>query len=196
MPTLSEIDSFDPTEWVHAYAKPAFRIDNEIFDQILKFSLIWSLFERDACSRNAGMTSIQKSVKDALHAGVVSTDLFKSHIDFFRDRAKIHHDSIEGYIAALRTSNAKTDLLLRDFFSETNQSPVTTLTALLVIAYRIRNNLFHGEKEVADLHTQSELFKVINSMLATYLTRIKMLLNPPTNRNCNSPLRGLPQSDY
>lgn len=35
----------------------------------------------------------------------------------------------------------------------------------LIAIYRIRNNLFHGIKEIKDLNKQIELFKAMNSFL-------------------------------
>ena len=39
------------------------------------------------------------------------------------------------------------------------------LQSLLYIAFRLRNNLFHGSKEVEKLYEQNENFKQINSLL-------------------------------
>lgn len=165
-----EIQSFDPATWLNEYVQPVFPVSDEVFDQILKFSLIWNLFEGRACNRNASWKTIQRSVDCALAAGMICTNNFEAHIDFFRNRAKAHHDSINGYIAALKTNQPRMDALLRDLLIETHMSASHEITALLLIAYRVRSNLFHGEKEVAYLHTQSELFKAVNSMLATYLS--------------------------
>jgi hypothetical protein len=52
----------------------------------------------------------------------------------------------------------------------TLNDPNNVVYALLLIAHRIRNNLFHGEKEVAILHAQAELFQAVNSLLASYLS--------------------------
>ena len=45
--------------------------------------------------------------------------------------------------------------------------------ALLLIAHRIRNNLFHGNKGIESLHTQTDLFRVVNRLLATFLEDIQ-----------------------
>ena len=39
------------------------------------------------------------------------------------------------------------------------------MEALLRIAFRLRNNLYHGEKEVSKLYDQNENFKQINRLL-------------------------------
>jgi hypothetical protein len=43
--------------------------------------------------------------------------------------------------------------------------------ALLLVVYRLRNNMFHGEKYVFTLPPQDENFGVVNGVLATFLDR-------------------------
>jgi hypothetical protein len=47
--------------------------------------------------------------------------------------------------------------------------------ALLLIAHRVRNNLFHGNKKVESLPRQIDLFHTVNALLATYLEDIENL---------------------
>ena len=173
MPTSLQIECFDPSKWVNEYAEPAFPIEDKVFDQILKFSLIWNLFERHACNRKASWNSIREAASKAFAAGLIRSEDFEPYADFFRNRANSHHDGIEGYIAALNTGSAKMDLQIRNLLHGSHQSPASMLTSLMLIAFRVRNNLFHGNKEIAYLHNQADLFKFINSMLANYLSKTK-----------------------
>ncbi len=43
------------------------------------------------------------------------------------------------------------------------------IKALILIIYRYRNNLFHGEKEIASLPNQQENFDYANNFLMTCL---------------------------
>jgi len=46
-----------------------------------------------------------------------------------------------------------------------NPSCEEMIEALLKIAFRLRNNLFHGEKQIEKLYEQNENFKQINLLL-------------------------------
>jgi hypothetical protein len=50
----------------------------------------------------------------------------------------------------------------------------TLVHALLLLTYRVRNNLFHGEKELYSLPCQTELFNELNSFLATFLEEARL----------------------
>jgi hypothetical protein len=44
---------------------------------------------------------------------------------------------------------------------------------LCFICYRLRNNLFHGNKKFEELHNQKELFEITNRFLSELLIKIK-----------------------
>ena len=81
--------------------------------------------------------------------------------------------SIERYLEALKMDNKNARHLARGVLAGDLSDANNAVHALLLIAHRIRNNLFHGEKEVATLHSQADLFRAVNSLLATYLNVTK-----------------------
>lgn len=173
MPVKLNIAEFEPFTWVTEFTQPTLEIDETTYRQILHFSLIWNLFERHACGRFASIPRIKRAVHTAVFTNKVCAQMFAEHSAYFRNRAKNYGPSVAHYVRALNPHNSETRAILNDFFGSQSSSSKDEITGLLVIAYRIRNNLFHGEKDVAYLHTQAELFQVINSLLATYLTRTK-----------------------
>lgn len=173
MPTTLDIATFNPLAWVNEYTQPAIHIDDEVFEPILHFSLMWNLFERNACGREANPSSIKKAVETALAEGKLTLDPFQEHLQYFQERAQQDWMSIEHYLNALKMTNQKARHLVGGVLSGSLTDPSNAIHALLLIAHRIRNNLFHGEKEVAMLHTQAHLFRAVNSLLATYLDTIK-----------------------
>ena len=170
MPVQLNIAAFDPLAWINEYTQPAHQVTPEIFAPILQFSLMWNLFERNCCKREATQASIEKSVSDAFSGGHLNGQQFQEHLDYFRSRATMGAHTIETYFTALVLTNEKAKRIVRGALDGTLTDPNNTVLGLLLIAHRIRNNLFHGNKEVAMLHSQVELFKAVNSLLATYLT--------------------------
>lgn len=173
MPQALTIAEFNLLAWVNAYTRPAVPVDASTFEPILHFSLMWNLFERDACGKEANPANIEKAVQKTFTEGKLAIEPFTEHLKYFRDRAQQDGMTIERYLDALKMSNPKARNLVKGVLSTTLSDPNNAVYALLLIAHRIRNNLFHGEKEVALLHSQAELFRVINSLIATYLETTK-----------------------
>ena len=173
MPPSLSIAEFDLLAWVNAYTRPAVPVDAGTFEPILQFSLMWNLFEREACGKEASLMNIEKAVQKAFTEGKLSIEPFTEHLRYFRDRAQRDGMTIERYLNALKMSNQRARHLVEGVLSTTLSDPNNAIYALLLIAHRIRNNLFHGEKEVALLHSQAELFRVTNSLIATYLETTK-----------------------
>ena len=51
--------------------------------------------------------------------------------------------------------------------------PTKIFLAMLIIIYRLRSNLFHGEKSVYELPGQVENFRMANQVLMTFLDRYR-----------------------
>ena len=173
MPEATSIAQFQPLPWVNEYTQTAMPIDEATFGPILHFSLMWNLFERDACGREANPPNIEKSVQSAFADGKLNPDVFQEHLVYFQNRAQREDMTIDRYLDALKLTNTKARTLVRGVLAGTLSDPNNVVHALLLIAHRIRNNLFHGEKEVAYLHSQVDLFHTVNSLLATFLKQTR-----------------------
>jgi hypothetical protein len=174
MPANTSIAQFQPLEWVNDYTRAGSPINEATFGPILHFSLMWNLFERDACGREANPANIERSVQTAFAEGKLSLDAFQEHLDYFQNRAQRDNMTIIRYLEALKLTNANARNLVRGVLAGDLSDPNNVVYALLLIAHRIRNNLFHGEKEVANLHSQVDLFRAVNSLLATFLNQTRM----------------------
>lgn len=168
MPTSLLIETFEPLAWINEYTHSIPPISATEFAPILQFSLMWSLFERDACNKRANTGSIKSAVEKSFSEGKLLIETFQDHIQYFKDRANNNEMTVSKYLVALKMDKESIELVDR-FLSGKLSDANNVVLALLLITYRIRNNLFHGEKEVISLHSQTKLFQVVNSLLATYL---------------------------
>ena len=175
MPASLTIGEFDPLTWINEYTTPAISITSETYEPIMQFSLMWGLFERNACMREATVATIEKSVDSAFAAGLLEAGNFQEHLEYFKNRATRNGNTIEAYFKALVLTNDRAKRMVRGALDGTLKDANNVVLALLLIAHRVRNNLFHGSKDVAVLHSQVELFKAVNSLLATYLSSTKSL---------------------
>ena len=170
------IDTFEPLAWVNDYTRASPPVNAAEFEPILQFSLLWNLFERDACRKNANPKAIKRAVSEAFAEGKLSLSSFQEHLIYFRDRSQRDGMTIPRYLEALKISDASDRQLVQGVLSSSLDDPSSSIYALLLIANRIRNNLFHGEKKVVLLRSQIDLFRAINSLIATYLSVTKSMV--------------------
>ena len=138
---------------------------------VLYFSLIWSMFEKDACDCNAHRGSIRSSVDRANQTGRLRRERYLELLRYFQERAVTTEQNVRSYLDTLFPDHPepKVRKAIRVVLQGEAHELKDTVYALLLIAYRIRNNLFHGNKAVPELPPQTDLFVEVNWLLATYL---------------------------
>lgn len=119
--------------------------------------------------------AIERAVGEAFAEGKLALSSFQEHLTYFRERSERDGMTIPRYLDALKMSDASARHLVQGVLSCSLADPNSSVHALLLIAHRIRNNLFHGEKEVVLLRSQIKLFRVVNSLIATYLSTTKSM---------------------
>lgn len=112
------------------------------------FSLLWSLFEARVLSNNANIPRIRQRVTEAANLGTgIDAAPFQESLAYFTARYYTNGDFNQRF-EQLRFQNgqnggrAEAEAVLNG----TQTTAPEILTALLAIIYRLRNNLFHGEK--------------------------------------------------
>lgn len=137
-------------------------VDTENKNAIMYFALLWSLFESKFCNESANASSICNKCKEVeMSLDDINFNIF---IRYFKDRY-ITEERLNGKFNDLNfRRNDKKDLVERVLKSETN-SNVDIACALLIIVYRLRNNLFHGLKWQYDIRGQYSNFDISNQLL-------------------------------
>jgi hypothetical protein len=171
---MTAIEQFNPLEWLRQFAPGGKALNLETLKPILFFTLMWNLFETDCCDRHANPETIRRNVEKADENGLLRAVDFADFLAFFRARY-VDNGDIEDLPNILLSSPGQTRLerehvgtlqaVLKGDLRDINK----VVFSLLFVAYRIRNNLFHGEKDVFTLDTQLELFKAVNALLGRYI---------------------------
>jgi hypothetical protein len=169
-----ELNNFDALEWIDRYFAGQAKIDYNQLRPILCFSLIWNLFETVACRRWATPETIRRSVDYADQSGRLESTKYLRYVDYFRNRY-LRDGSIERAFSGLLMTHAESQIVVRRVLLGEAQDLNNIVYALLLIAHRIRNNLFHGNKTIESLHTQTELFQIVNHLLSDYIEDIQPL---------------------
>jgi len=129
---------------------------------IRDFALLWSFFEEMWLGNWGDVPRIRLEVEARL-APNASMVAFDSALAHFRNRY-VHAGNPTPSFAHLRVSANDRQFVLDVLSGRTNE-PKRVLTALLIIAYRLRNNFFHGEKAAYGYQGQLENFRHANAVL-------------------------------
>jgi hypothetical protein len=169
---IENIETFDALDWVNNYFDGLVPVDFDQLRPVLCFSLVWNLFETVACGKYATPAAIRKSVDKADQAGLLREGKYQRYVEFFRGRY-LHYQNLDYVFDQLLLREQESRVIVGRVLRGETRDLNNTVYALLIIALRIRNNLFHGNKEVAVLYRQRDLFTVVNSLLADYIDDIK-----------------------
>jgi hypothetical protein len=154
----------DPIEWLCAKARGFQALSQEERDAIMHFALLWSLFEGTALDTYACATSILEVSRRYETEGRLKEEKFRGCLIYFRNRYLQNNEFTE-HFAGLRFRNNDNRKLVENVLKGENNNVGDTLAALLIIVYRLRNNLFHGVKWAYELQGQLGNFTNANALL-------------------------------
>ncbi|RCH53628.1 hypothetical protein DJ568_16460 [Mucilaginibacter hurinus] len=157
-------------EWITEFIRT--NLNDDITDRIKHFALLWNLFETFACNKFATVASIIQAVDhlNAIQQIDLNTDRY---LDYFSARY-IDINGVETtHFQSLNFRKPDKKQLVLNVLLRKETEPKEILKAVLIIVYRYRNNLFHGEKNVAALNAQAANFEHANSILIDFLTILK-----------------------
>lgn len=128
---------------VYGYAE----LDDADRQAIHEFSLLWPAFEGTILETDAKPGNLVHIAFTLRDAGRLDMARFAEPLAYFRDRYWRDGDFTPEY-NGLHTGkyNAANRKLVIDALSSQPQLPEDTLSGLLLVVYRLRNNLFHGVK--------------------------------------------------
>ncbi|MCX5774201.1 MAG: hypothetical protein NTX05_06290 [Fusobacteria bacterium] len=128
---------------------------------IYRFLLVWNTFENKLCNNNAEISKSKDILRDCKFSDKINT-LNKEIFNYFKNRY-VENGEMNGVFDSFefKVENIKseTKVILLDDNSQEKE------LALLYIAFRLRKNLVHGEKNVETLYNKNESFKQINIFL-------------------------------
>jgi hypothetical protein len=129
-----------------------------------EFLVLWSLYEAKFFDTRYSNTSL----KEKIDSGIICLNDLEMPLSYLKIR----------YLSNSRTTNEtfeKLQLRGNDYPGEVRQAlegggtPHEVTFAILVIVYRLRNNLFHGIKQTAMFNMQKENFQMASAILTDIL---------------------------
>lgn len=182
---MPELQDFDAIPWINSHLNGAANLDFEQLKPVLCFALLWNMFESKACGGDANQITIANSIQSADGLGLLKIERYESIVAFFKNRYVIGN-TLNARFSGLQLTN-KAMKIVSEVLLENYSDLNNIVCALLLIAHRIRNNLFHGNKCVESLPDQTDLFIVINLLLSRYLEDIIDMPSPRRQSNAHRP---------
>jgi len=150
---------------------PRFRDLSQVeLEAVSDFTLLWSLFEARVLDQRASASSISEAVDRWGLEGALADDPYDDVFAYFQQRYFVN-GHFTAHFAALRLRANDREPQVRAALDGTDVSSIARASAVFVIVYRFRNNLFHGGKWDYGLADQLDNFLSANEALKLALDR-------------------------
>tara|TARA_R110002012_G_scaffold55315_9_gene141203 strand:- start:4391 stop:4903 length:513 start_codon:yes stop_codon:yes gene_type:complete len=155
-------------EWIATHVRGGQHLTEETLALVADFTLIWALFEgTEAHGEDVIVVDELKSIAER-----VSHDFSVQRLDefvaFWSDRY-IADGSTNHRFDRLNLTHRPHRTLVENVLLKSDDSLVNKIHAILLITYRLRNNLFHGAKDIQHLDGQRENLRYASDLLKTVL---------------------------
>ena len=158
----------NPIDWLCAKAPGFNNLSDDERAAILHFSLLWSFFEAEALHTNASANNILALVHKWASDGRLNITSFAPRLVYFRDRY-FNRGTPTEHFAGLNLRQNDSPELVGAVLKGENTNPADCVAVLLIVVFRLRNNLFHGTKWAYGIRGQLDNFTNANAALMAAL---------------------------
>lgn len=137
---------------------------------IFNFTFLWSLFEAQIMGTAASTNRISAKVDEWNAAGTLDADLYDAELAYFRERY-FANGAFTYRFERLNLRRTDQPVVVRSVIDGSNNAPEDRMLAILLIVWRFRNNLFHGEKWAYQFQGQLANFTNANAVLMRLIER-------------------------
>ncbi|SFU22048.1 hypothetical protein [Sedimentitalea nanhaiensis] len=142
-------------------------LNQSIKAALMYFTVAWSIFEYKALGTHASLDTIEKFVSTKALNGTSLGDFEEAH-EYFRNRY-ITGGKANASFSHLVGKDTEVATRIQDVLLGHTSEPSDKLIALLLIVYRLRNNMLHGVKWKWGVDDQHENFEHATSIIMTTL---------------------------
>jgi len=158
-----------PIEWLEQNAHGFNALSEPEREAISNFSLLWSFFEARALATRGSSHAILALTHKWSSQGLLDVQNFSASLQYFQKRYYSNSVATQ-HLASLNLRTNDCPELVNAVLKSENTNPADCVAALLIIVYRLRNNLFHGAKWAYGIQGQLENFNNANSVLMIALS--------------------------
>ena len=157
-------------QWINRHEPGLRELSAEELDEITHFLFLWMIFEARALHTHACAVRISRAAKRWAKAGLLDSNPFGEHLAYFRNRY-VKNGELTRRFRGLNFRDNDKPHLVRTVLRGKESIPEDVTAAVLVIVYRLRNNLFHGVKWSYELRKHFENFTCANKVLMHAIER-------------------------
>lgn len=155
-------------EWLSNRVPGFSSLFGEERDANVDFSFLWSLFEGMEMNRNCNVQTIRRYVTDLeQQGGLVDFDC-ETYLEYLKSRYYQNGEVTDNFHHLHLERNNNPGEVMEALSNEDATHEVKVIGCLIVI-YRLRNNLFHGEKWQYQLQDQRNNFVFANEFLKSLM---------------------------
>ena len=140
-------------------------IDWDKLKPVLCFVVLWNRLEARR-GRHLGLRELSSICRQAIKTKNFDISRYEEVVGYFRKRYAEHPNKLDRLFRNGSNSREKdTERILRRLLNNEELNLQESFEAIVFIPYRIRNNLFHGNKSTYKLYKQTSLFENVNNIL-------------------------------
>lgn len=164
---------FDASEWIIDYI--GVHLDDDTKSTVQNFTMMWNIFEEFLCKNSANVPEFVK-VAEKFDPEKVSPETLQKLQDcllFWGFRYRTPDGFSDRFLSLDFRRNDRQDLVEAVLLGR-EVDPKQKFLALMIIVYRLRNNLFHGKKSIHMLNFQAENLNVASICLSAFIESISI----------------------
>jgi hypothetical protein len=159
-------------EWISNFLSFERILTGSDIESVRNFSLLWNLFEGLICNKNASVITLENAVLDLQKRKKINIDYYEQFLEYFVERYAKNGETNRLFDELNLRRNDKPELV-KAVLKGNETSSEKVLLAILIIVFRYRNNLFHGEKSIYKLQNQIDNFRNANQFLMLFMEKWK-----------------------
>jgi len=156
---------FNARDWLAANIQAAAGVSDQSWETVAGFALLWSLFEERMCGTEA-KKDVLEDIARQYTARTLTNDM-QSAYAYWVDRYLIAEGAATKFDELFDRLSGKADV--QAILIDSSPALDRQVFALLMIVYRLRNNLFHGVKRIETFNDQGENLQMASRALASLL---------------------------
>lgn len=155
-------------EWITTHVRGGQHLAEETLALVADFTLIWALFEgTEAHGEDVIVVDELQAIAERVSHDF-SVQRLDEFVTFWSDRY-ITDGSTNDRFDRLNLTHGPHKTLVKNVLLKNDNSPANRIHAVLLITYRLRNNLFHGAKDIQHLDGQRDNLRYASDLLKTVL---------------------------
>lgn len=168
---------FDAHAWARSSLREAPTLQPATLDVVAGFTFLWNLFEGITCHGHVSVPKLREVAERIADSPLLAQNIVEHSLSFYRFRY-LNGDQMQRRFYGLNFRQNDKQELIEAALKGLEPNLAAQLHALLIIVYRIRNNMFHGLKSVhiwddqaQNISEAARILSVALEALDTYIVK-------------------------